>query len=426
MTISILTAISAVALSYLVYIQLKRKNSDSVLDHKTNAYDIAAFKKYFQKQQMSSVGTVVLGNLGNINAQNGVESTDLLLKTMVERLKDYLDLESNKKYIVGRSYGAEFLVASQENSDKLHSLIKGFTRENPTINGIAIEYKHAAIPKEDAGLDTTLKSLQKYTYLPQNKTSNTEGDSDHIDAISMETRVLNALDEKNLNFYFKPIVNLNTGVIEMFQVSVKMHDGIQEIEPRVFLPIIGRLDLGREYDYLLMEYVSIFLLLTDTKVSFLFNVSPFSLTDISFQNRVETLSQNIDNPFRLILEIYERKSYNDLDNHFMSLEFIHSCGFRLAVDNFGSTVSSLECINDFSFDMVKFDRSYIKKLNNDASNMKFQSLINEAKSRDIETIAKWVDNNRQKEQLKELGIEYIQGFGVGEDITEDELLALYK
>jgi len=426
MTTDILTAVSATAIFYLVYAQLAKKNSDDTLDQKTNAYNIGAFKKYFQKQQMSSLGTVVLGNLGNINAQNGVEFTDLLLKNMVERLKDYLDLESNKKFIVGRSYGAEFLVASQENSDKLYNHIQGFISENPTINGITIEYKYATTPRENSGFDTTLNSLQKSTYLPSSKTSNIESDSNHIDDINMETRVMRALDEKNLNFYFKPIVNLGTGTIEIFQVSVKMYDGIQEIEPRVFLPIISRLDLGREYDYLLMEYISIFLLLTDTKVSFLFNVSPFSLRDIGFQNRVETLSQNVENPSRLILEIYERKSYNDSDAHFMALEFIHSCGFRLAIDNFGATASSLQYINDFSFDMVKFDRSYIKKLNNDTHNTKFQSLINEAKSRGIETIAKWVDNNRQKEQLKELGIEYIQGFGVGEDITEDELLALYK
>ena len=424
MLTNILISISAISVLYLVYAQLKKKTLESSLDIKTNSYNIETFKKYFQKQQMNSLGMIVLSNLGSINKQYGVESTDLLLKNMVERLKDYIELESDEKYIIGRHCGAEFLLATQEDSDKLHNYIQGYIQENPTINNISIAYKYAAVSKEDFGFEATIANVQKITYFPSNATPTIRDNVDSVNVIDMDNRVVQALDEKNLNFYFKPIVNVDTGTIKMFDISVKMYDGIQEIEPREFLPIINKLDLGREYDYILLECISIFLLLTDDKISFFLNVSPFSLQDESFQKRVRVLSRNSEDPFRLILGLYERKGYDDLDTHLRALSFMHSCGFRLAIDNFSNSASSLDYIDSFDFDMVRLDKGYIKKLHNNIDYI--HSCISDVKSRDIETIAKWVDNNRQKEQLKELDIDYMQGFGVGGEITEEELLALYK
>ncbi|HSR73858.1 MAG TPA: EAL domain-containing protein, partial [Sulfurovum sp.] len=55
-----------------------------------------------------------------------------------------------------------------------------------------------------------------------------------------------------------------------------------------------------------------------------------------------------------------------------------------------------------------------------------QSLITMSKKLQVQTIAKWVDNEAQKKKLKELGIDYIQGFGVSNPLTEEALILRYN
>jgi EAL domain-containing protein (putative c-di-GMP-specific phosphodiesterase class I) len=49
-----------------------------------------------------------------------------------------------------------------------------------------------------------------------------------------------------------------------------------------------------------------------------------------------------------------------------------------------------------------------------------------SKNLNITTIAKWVDKESQKTKLKTLGVDYIQGFGVGKPILEKELINTYN
>jgi EAL domain-containing protein (putative c-di-GMP-specific phosphodiesterase class I) len=49
-----------------------------------------------------------------------------------------------------------------------------------------------------------------------------------------------------------------------------------------------------------------------------------------------------------------------------------------------------------------------------------------AKELKIQTVAKWVDSEKQKSKLKELGIDYIQGFGVNKPINEETLINRYN
>ena len=76
--------------------------------------------------------------------------------------------------------------------------------------------------------------------------------------------------------------------------------------------------------------------------------------------------------------------------------------------------------------MVKFDRDYITKLEEERTYAMLHSLIEMAKNLHIQTVAKWVDNEAQKTKLKVLGINYIQGFGVSKPIDEETLINRYN
>ena len=56
----------------------------------------------------------------------------------------------------------------------------------------------------------------------------------------------------------------------------------------------------------------------------------------------------------------------------------------------------------------------------------FSSMVKMSKDLNIITVAKWVDNESQKNKLKELGIDYLQGFGISKPITETILIEKYN
>jgi EAL domain-containing protein (putative c-di-GMP-specific phosphodiesterase class I) len=224
------------------------------------------------------------------------------------------------------------------------------------------------------------------------------------------------------------LLNVSRDSIDTYEIAVKLKSETrQDILPRVYLPIINRLGLGRDYDLTLIKHVIDLLPLVDKSISFTFNLSPFSLRDNTFQEKLfKYLKEKNVDPSRLIIQLYERKTHHDLSGYLETLKNFRSYGIRICIDNFGSSNSSMEYMKHFKFDMVQFDRDYVADLEDETSHAMLHSLVNMAKELHIQTVAKWVDNETQKKKLKELGIDYIQGFGVAKPIDEETLINRYN
>jgi len=165
----------------------------------------------------------------------------------------------------------------------------------------------------------------------------------------------------------------------------------------------------------------------DETISFTFNLSPFSLRDSNFQQKLfDYLEEKQINPSRLVIQLYERKTHHDLSGYLKTLKKFRSQGIRICIDNFGSSNASMEYMKHFKFDMVQFDRDYVTDLENETTYAMLHSLIKMSKDLQVQTVAKWVDNDMQKKKLRALGIQYIQGFGVGKPLLEEALINRYN
>ncbi len=132
------------------------------------------------------------------------------------------------------------------------------------------------------------------------------------------------------------------------------------------------------------------------------------------------------NPQRLIFEIYERKTHHDLGKYLKTLSQIRAKGIKICIDNFGSSNASMEYLKYFKFDVVQFDRDFVSRLGDKNNVSMLKSLIDMSHDLDIRTVAKWVDKVEHIETLQKLGIDYVQGFGVGKPLTERELIQKYN
>ncbi len=414
---------------YFIYFLLELDVKETLLDHTTEGFNQEAFLKKLEKHQPQTVAILLINNFSTINENYGISATNTLLRTLVSRLNNHIYTYRAKKSWIGRYSGAEFLIALDLNSNEVQEMLKNFIRKNQTINTIEVDYRFAVMNHGEEEPERILVLLKDELSSQEIKSDKKPTGAKDVAVLSkLEKSVINALEKESLNLYFRPIYNIKKEVIDSYEVAVKLKtQGQVEILPRDYLPIINRHGLGRTYDLAIFKKITDMTLLVDEQISFSFNLSPFSLRDRDFLENIFTLIEDKEiDAQRLIVEIYERKTHHNLNKYLKILSKVRKKGMRICIDNFGSSNASMEYMKHFKFDVVQFDRDFVTNLDDDNSLSIFKSLIDMSKGLDITTVAKWVDNEEQKELLKDLGVDYLQGFGIGKQFTERQLIQHYN
>jgi EAL domain-containing protein (putative c-di-GMP-specific phosphodiesterase class I) len=98
-------------------------------------------------------------------------------------------------------------------------------------------------------------------------------------------------------------------------------------------------------------------------------------------------------------------------------------GCRVAIDDFGAGYTSFRNLKMLRVDMVKIDGSYIRDLSASPDNQIFvRTLVDLAKNFNLETVAEWVGSDEDADLLEKLGVDYFQGFHLGEPLLEPNWL----
>ena len=117
---------------------------------------------------------------------------------------------------------------------------------------------------------------------------------------------------------------------------------------------------------------------------------------------------------RLMVEITETVSINDLEETASFVASLRDLGCSVAIDDFGAGYSSYKNLRVLDVDVVKIDGDFIKDILNCKEDQIFvSSLIALAKSFNMKTVAEWIDNEETACYLRDLGIDYLQGYAMG-------------
>ena len=425
----LLIAITFVTI-YFIYFLMNLSVQETMLDQTTQGYTKKAFVKKLKDYQPKAIACVNIENLSSLNENYSADQIDNLLYTMTRKLNLVFRQNGLNEILIGRHRGSEFLIALNDNYEHIEPILATWIKENSRIDNIEIDLKFAIITDTNENFDKIILQLRDMI-----ASQNEEEDEEEIDTTknakelsNIEKDVIHAIQKKNLLLSFRPLLNMHTDIIDTYEITVKLRsDTKQDILPRVFLPIINRLGLGRDYDFTLVKHVIDLLPLVDETISFTFNLSPFSLRDGNFQQKLfDYLKEKQVNPSRLVIQLYERKTHHDLSGYLKTLKKFRSQGIRICIDNFGSSNASMEYMKHFKFDLVQFDRDYVTKLDDANTEAMLSSMVQMSKDLHITTVAKWVDNDRQKDKLKSLGIDYLQGFGIAKPISEQQLIDIYN
>ncbi|MBN2824739.1 MAG: GGDEF domain-containing protein [Campylobacterales bacterium] len=414
---------------YFIYFMLELATKGTLLDKETDGFNQKAFLNVIKHRKPKSIALLAIHNIDTINQNYGLEKVNAILHDIIATLDIYLSQHGVSNTIIGRYSGTKFLIALNRDTQEIENILESYIKEYHEIAQIEIDYIFSVVSSSENYTKDIFFLIDSIAY---NMDESDEGSrvivKDAKKEQELEVLIKEALNSRFLFFSFRQLLNATTQKVDIYTIAPKIIlNDTRELQPREYLPIINRLGLGQVYDLTLFKQVVDTASLIDDSISLSFNISPFSLRDRGFlKNAFDYVEKQQVNPSRLIIEIYEKNTHHNLTSYLNTLDFIREKGVRISIDNFGSSNSSFDYIKYFKFDMVQFDRDFVRRMDNPKSLALFKSLLKMCKDLNIITIAKWVDEEQQKQKLMELGIDYMQGFGIKKPISKKELIVQHN
>ncbi|MDA8227157.1 MAG: EAL domain-containing protein, partial [Desulfitobacterium hafniense] len=224
-----------------------------------------------------------------------------------------------------------------------------------------------------------------------------------------------ALKQKRFTVLYQPVVSISTGETSHFEaLSRIINDDKEIILPGIFIPVAERNSLMPDIERCVIEHV-LNVLKLNPNITVFANISGLSLSDEPLLNFIEgSIKKSKIQPERLGFEITETSMIRDLDHTKNWIHRIKQMGCKFALDDFGVGFSSFSYLKELPVDYLKIDGSFIQKLDSDPSNIALVQAMNAvANTLGKKTIAEFVENKNVLKILKELNIEYGQGYFFG-------------
>lgn len=167
-------------------------------------------------------------------------------------------------------------------------------------------------------------------------------------------------------------------------------------------------------NYLRLQHVGVFTI----------NISGNSLTEDDFMEFVLEQFRVTRLPTaKICFEITEKAAIGNLDGVIEFVEKMQVLGVRFSLDDFGKDLSSYSYLRDLPVDYLKIDGSFVKEIKTSPSDFAVVKSINEiGHFMGKQTVAEFVEDEEVLAILKEIGVDFAQGFGVGKKIPITEIL----
>ena len=156
------------------------------------------------------------------------------------------------------------------------------------------------------------------------------------------------------------------------------------------------------------------------------NVSPVQFRSPLFAQKVlDTLRETGLEPHRLELEITESVLLDMAEIVEPTFATLRGAGVRIALDDFGTGYSSLTYLQKYPVDKIKIDRSFVHNLDADAaSDAIVQAIVDLARAMGVEVTAEGVETAAQRDALKRIGCDELQGFLLSSPLSVEDMDAL--
>lgn len=220
-----------------------------------------------------------------------------------------------------------------------------------------------------------------------------------------------ALEEDRVVPFFQPIISNHSGKIVKYECLARVEDDGEIISPIHFLESARRSGLmGNLTRSMINKCFKIF---SGNEIEFSLNIANEDLLDNTFIDFIMMKQKHYNiNPQHVILEILEDIIISDVNPlPLQNLHILKKLGYKLALDDFGTNRSNFNRLEAIGVDILKIDGQFIQGIDTNEKNQYIVKMItNMAKKMHIEVIAEFVETGQEYEMVKNIGVDYSQGY----------------
>ena len=241
-----------------------------------------------------------------------------------------------------------------------------------------------------------------------------------------------ATHDGSLQLLYQPIISTESGNADKAEALLRWHHPTRgTICPSIFIPLAEESGLINELgDWVFNEAIQQATLWRKNynkhfQVSI--NVSPLQFqAEGKMHNWIKAVKESDYEPDCLLLEITEGVVLENNQSNNELLLLLQQAGFRIALDDFGTGYSSLSYLKMLHIDYLKIDRSFVKSLSANSSDLVLcNAILSIAKGLHFSVVAEGVETKAQQKLLCDIGCQYIQGFLYSKPITGIEFERLF-
>ncbi len=376
-----------------------------------------------------------LDNFKVVNDTSGHIAGDELLKQLTIKLR----MELREADTLARLGGDEFGILLENCSlEKAHELAENirkvvedfrFVWDNTSFR-IGVSIGLVSITADSGTLTAILSSADSACYVAKDQgrnrihiyQSNDEALVERHGQMQWVQRIQNVLDENRFRLFFQPIAKLNPSIYE----DVKMHGEVllrmldednKIVGPGSFIPSAERYQLMPAIDRWVVTNTFKMLTIDEKRIeqqvsTCCINLSGQSLSDDRFMDfLVKEIKKSGVPPDILCFEITETAVIANLCNASTLISTLREMGCRFALDDFGVGLSSFGYLKNLSVDYLKLDGCFVKNMVADNIDHAMVKAINQiGHTMNIKTIAEFVEDEATLNAVREVGVDYAQGY----------------
>ena len=249
----------------------------------------------------------------------------------------------------------------------------------------------------------------------------------------MENNLRRALENEELETYYQPQIDVNTGKIVGLEVLLRWHHAdLGSISPSEFIPLAEETGLIIPIGNWVLRHSCLQAIawldvgLPPIQISVNLSIKQLQHKDFLVSLK-QILNETAFDPHYLELEITEGIMMDSIEEKIILLEQFHEMGIKLSIDDFGTGYSSLSYLKNLPIDTLKIDRTFIEYINHNQQDQAIvTSLINLSHSLNLIVIAEGAETSEQVDLLRSLGCDQVQGYFFYKALPAEQIEGLLR
>ncbi|MCV6615356.1 MAG: EAL domain-containing protein [Cellvibrionaceae bacterium] len=236
-----------------------------------------------------------------------------------------------------------------------------------------------------------------------------------------------AINECELELRYQPQLDIQHNSVPSCEALLRwQHPELGNISPAEFIPILEQeqsmLDLDLHVVSQALQRVNSLMQQGIYPPRIYVNISAGSINSAQFTQHLKRLLQQHQTPTDCFgIELTEHELVAKQDTTIDNLNWCRQQGIKIALDDFGTGFSSLSYLTSLPIDVIKIDKSFLPKANEQNKQELIKTIITIAHSLSMEVICEGVGSLEQEAFLKEYGCEMVQGNYYSPPLSEAEL-----